>query len=53
MLVTSLGHRHQRRLRATYQSVVSVELLMSASESASAPASPIWLLDRLQRGEKG
>ncbi len=31
-------------LRATYYSVVSVALLLSASDSAAAPASPIRLL---------
>jgi hypothetical protein len=31
----------QSRARATYCSVVSVALLLSASESAAAPASPI------------
>jgi hypothetical protein len=39
--------------RATYCSVVSVALLLSASESALAPASPIWLSCRLLRGEEG
>ena len=37
--------------RATYSSDVSVALLLSDSESAAAPASPIWLFHRLQRGE--
>ncbi len=37
----------------TYSSDVSVALLLSVSESAVAPASPIWLLHRLQRGEEG
>ena len=32
---------------------VSVALLLSASESAAAPASPIWLFHSLQRGEEG
>jgi hypothetical protein len=41
----------QSRARATYVSVVSVALLLSASESAAAPRSPIWLFCRLQRGE--
>ncbi len=36
---------------ATYTSDVSVALLLSASESAAAPASPIVLPDSLQRGE--
>jgi hypothetical protein len=39
--------------RATYCSVVSVALLLSASESAAAPASPISLYCRLQRGDEG
>jgi hypothetical protein len=41
------------RARATYSSDVSVAFLLSASESAAAPASPIWLKCRLQRGEEG
>jgi hypothetical protein len=32
---------------------VSVALILSASESAAAPAAPIRLFDRLQRGEEG
>jgi hypothetical protein len=47
------GPPAQSRARATYLSDVSVALLLSASESAAAPASPIWLLNRLQRGEEG
>jgi hypothetical protein len=43
----------QSRARATYLSDVSVALLLSASESAAAPASPIWLSFRLLRGEEG
>ncbi len=43
----------QSRARATYRSVVSVALLLSAAESAAAPASPIWLFSRLQRGDEG
>ena len=39
--------------RATYSSDVSVALLLSDSESAAAPASPIWLFFRLQRGGEG
>ena len=39
--------------RATYSSDVSVALLLSDSESAAVPASPIWLSIRLQRGEEG
>ncbi len=45
------GPPSQSWARETYWSVFSVELLFSASESASAPASPSWLHDRLQRGE--
>jgi hypothetical protein len=52
MLVASQGRR-QSRARATYLSDVRVTLLSSASESAAAPASPIWLLYRLQRREEG
>jgi hypothetical protein len=43
----------QSRALATYSSDVSVALLVSACESAAAPASPIWLFRRLQRGEEG
>ncbi len=43
----------QSRARATYESDVNVVLLFSASESAVAPAAPIWLTPRLQRGEEG
>jgi hypothetical protein len=43
--------------RATYLSDVSVALILSASESAAAPASPIWLPNQLpkslQREEEG
>ena len=42
------GRRH-RAGRATYMSDVSVALLLSASESAAPPASPISLYLRLQR----
>ena len=52
MLVARQGRRH-RAGRATYFSVVSVALLLSASESAAAPAAPIWLPYRLRRGEEG
>jgi hypothetical protein len=38
---------------ATYEILVSVALLLSASESAAAPASPICSPPRLQRGEEG
>jgi hypothetical protein len=47
------GPLAQSRARATYSRDVSVALLLSASESAAAPASPIWLAHRLQRGEVG
>jgi hypothetical protein len=47
------GPPAQSRARATYYSSVSVELLLSASESAAAPASPIFLNCRLQRWEEG
>jgi hypothetical protein len=43
----------QSRARATYSSDVNAALLLSASESAAAPAAPIWLLCKLQRGEEG
>jgi hypothetical protein len=47
------GPPAQSRARATYKSVVSVALLLSASESAAAPSAPIWLCISLQRGEEG
>jgi hypothetical protein len=58
--VASQGRR-QSRARATYLSDVRVTLLSSVSESAAAPASPIWLQYRLHderrvrdaRGETG
>jgi hypothetical protein len=58
MLVARQGCRHRAgRARATYLSDVSVALLLSASDSAAAPASPIWLnawlFHRLRRGEEG
>jgi hypothetical protein len=53
MLVARQGHPAFSRARATYESDVSVALLFSASESAVAPASPIWFCHRLQRGEEG
>ncbi len=53
MLVARQGRRAQSRARATYYSDVSVTLILSASESAAAPASPIWSLKMLQRGEVG
>ncbi len=52
MLVARQGRRHNAG-RATNLSNVSVALFLSASESAAAPASPIWLSPRLQRGEEG
>ncbi len=42
-----------QKARATYLSDVSVALLLSAFESAAAPATPILLLPRLQRDEEG
>ncbi len=48
MLMAKQGRRY-REGRATYSSDVSVELIVSASESAAEPASPIWLLSRLQQ----
>jgi hypothetical protein len=54
MLVARQGRRHRAGCaRTTYRIDVSVALLFSASESAAAPASPIWLRLRLQRGEEG
>jgi hypothetical protein len=54
MLVARWGRRHRAGCaRPTNRSDVSVALLLSASESAAAPASPIWLRPRLQRGEEG
>ena len=46
------GPPAQNKARATYSSNVSVALLLSASESAAAPASPISDDDKLQRGEE-
>ncbi len=43
----------QSRARATYSSDVSVALLLSASESTAAPASPILVHCSLQRGGEG
>jgi hypothetical protein len=45
-----LNTKAQSRARATYVSDVSVALILSASDSVAAPASPIRLLNRLQRG---
>jgi hypothetical protein len=53
MLVARQGHPAFSRARATYSSVVSIALIVSASESAAAPASPIRLWLSLLRGEKG
>jgi len=53
MLVARQGHPAFSRARATYESDVSVALLLSASESAAAPASRILLFHRLQRGGEG
>jgi hypothetical protein len=53
MLGCEVGPPAQSRARATYVSDLSVALLLSVSESAAAPASPIWLSHRLQRGEEG
>ncbi len=52
MLVARQGRRHSAG-RATYSSDVSVALILSDSESAAAPAAPIWLPIRLLRGEEG
>jgi hypothetical protein len=43
----------QSRAGATHDSDVSVALILSASDSAAAPTSPISLTSRLQRGEEG
>ena len=53
MLVGETGPPAQSRARATYLSDVSVALLLIASESVAAPASPIRRLPRLQQGEEG
>jgi hypothetical protein len=47
------GPLAQSRARATYSSEVSVALILSASESAAAPTSPISFALRLQRGGEG
>jgi hypothetical protein len=39
-MLAATGPPAQSRARATYASVVSVALLLSASESTAAPASP-------------
>jgi hypothetical protein len=41
MLVARQGGRHRAGRALTYSSNISVALLLSASESAAAPASPI------------
>ena len=47
------GPPAQSRALATYESDVSVALILRASESAAAPSSPIWLfLPSLQRVEE-
>jgi hypothetical protein len=43
----------QTRTRATYMTDVSVALTLSASESAAAPWSPIWLPSTLQQKKEG
>jgi hypothetical protein len=53
MRVRETGPPAQSRARATYSSDVSVVLLLSASESAAAPTSPMWFTRRLQREEEG
>jgi hypothetical protein len=52
-MLVARERRRNRAGRATYSSEVSVALLLSASESAAAPASEIWLNHRLQREEEG
>ncbi len=47
------GPPAQSRARETHSSDVSVVLILSGSESAAAPASPILLVARLQRGQEG
>ncbi len=47
------GPPAQSSARVSYVSDVSVTFLLSASESAATPASPIWLSSRLRRGEEG
>jgi hypothetical protein len=50
-MLAATGPPAQSRARATYCSVVSVALLLSASESAATPASSIRFANRLQRGK--
>ncbi len=52
-MLAATGPPAQSRARATYLRSISVALLLSASESAAAPAAPILLPPRLQRGEEG
>jgi hypothetical protein len=52
-MLAATGPPAQSTTRATYSRSVSVALLLSASESAAAPASPIRFAYRLQRGEEG
>jgi hypothetical protein len=53
MLVARQGRRHRAgRARPTNRIDVSDVLLLSASESAAAPATSIWFHVRLQRGEE-
>jgi hypothetical protein len=52
MLVARQDHRH-RTGRATYRSNRSFALLLSPSESAAAPASPMLLCHSLQREQEG
>jgi hypothetical protein len=49
MLIQGRQHRAGR----AYDSDVSDAFLLSASESAAAPASPIRVFSRLQRGQEG
>jgi hypothetical protein len=43
-MLLAIQSRQHRAERATYQSEISVVLLLSASASAALPASPIWFL---------
>ncbi len=53
MLLAGQGRWHRAGRAQLNVSDVSVALLLSDSKSAAAPASPIWLLCRLLRGEEG
>ncbi len=53
MLVAGKGRRHREGRARLSKSDVKVASLLSASESAAAPASPIWSFDMLKRGEEG